>query len=148
MDEPTTDRAQPVASLRSFGLLAQLVGALALAVTALLPIGSALAPVAEAAAPNGPKVVIVSGPVGSFNRHYKADADALAKVARKYTKNVVLIKTPHATWAAVKKAAQGASIFVYLGHGNGWPSRYRDYLWPFSQNGLGLDPATGADGSA
>ena len=40
-----------------------------LAVTALLPIGTVVAPVAEAAAPNGPKVVIVSGPVGSFNRH-------------------------------------------------------------------------------
>ena len=116
--------------------------------TAVLPIGTGLAPVAEAAAPNGPKVVIVSGPVGSHNRHYKADANALAKVARKYTKNVVLIKTPNATWPAVKKAAQGASIFVYLGHGNGWPSKYRDTLWPFSQNGLGLDPASGADGSA
>ena len=83
VDEPTTDRAQPVASLRSFGLLAQLVGALALAVTALLPIGTAVAPVASGRSQR-PKVVIVSGPVGSFNRHYKADADALA--ARKYTK--------------------------------------------------------------
>ena len=90
----------------------------------------------------------MAGPVGVHNRHYKADADALAKVARKYTRNVVLIKTPHATWPAVKAAAQGASIFVYLGHGNGWPSKYRDYLWPFTQNGLGLDPVSGADGSA
>ncbi len=143
-----TDRAQPVASLRSFGLLAR---------------WSAhwrwpWPPCCRSARPwrrppTRPLRTVrrsssSSGPVGSFNRHYKADADALAKVARKYTKNVVLIKTPNATWPAVKKAAQGASIFVYLGHGNGWPSRYRDALWPFSQNGLGLDPATGADGTA
>ena len=148
VNEPTTLGPRPIVPTRSLGIIARLVGALTLAIGALLPVGAVVAPAAEAAVPNGPKVVIVSGPVGVHNRHYRADADALAKVARKYTKNVVLIKTPHATWAAVKKAAQGASIFVYLGHGNGWPSKYRDYLWPFSQNGLGLDPATGADGDA
>ena len=119
------------------------------ALAAVLPLGAAAAPTAEAVAPRvDPKVVIVAGPVGSFNAHYKADADALARVARQYTRNVVLIKTPRATWSRVKAAAQGASIFIYLGHGNGWPSRYRDALWPFSQNGLGLDPDSGANGSA
>ena len=129
-------------------MLLHALGAVVLAIGAVLPIGTGLAPVADAASPVNPKVVIVSGPVGSHNRHYRADANALAKVARKYTKNVVLIKTPNATWPAVKKAAQGASIFIYLGHGNGWPSKYRDALWPFSQNGLGLDPVSGANGSA
>lgn len=118
----------------------------ALSLLVLLPGAAALAPTTHATSVN-PKVVIVSGPVGTYNTHYKADADALATEARKYTKNVVLIKTSHATWSAVKSAAQGASILVYLGHGNGWPSRYRDSLWPFSQNGFGLDPTTGADGS-
>lgn len=126
----------------------RLLVAVALAVTGALPATSPLAPVATAATPVNPKVVIVSGPVGPYNRLYRSDADALARVARRYTSNVVLIKTPHATWSAVRAAAQGASIFVYLGHGNGWPSRYRDYLWPFTQNGLGLDPTTGADGRA
>jgi flagellar hook assembly protein FlgD len=139
---------EPTARRTLSGVLLRSAAAAVLALAALLPLGASLAPVAEAAAPNGPKVVIVAGPVGIHNRHYKADADALAKVARKYTRNVVLIKTPHATWPAVKAAAQGASIFVYLGHGNGWPSKYRDYLWPFTQNGLGLDPVSGADGSA
>ncbi len=141
VNESTARRRIPAVLIRS-------LGAVLLAVGAVLPLGATLAPAAAAASPVNPKVVIVSGPVGSSNRHYKADADALAKVARKYTKNVVLIKTPNATWPAVKKAAQGASIFVYLGHGNGWPSKYRDALWPFSQNGLGLDPPSGANGSA
>ena len=142
------DVTDPTVRRRRSGVLIRTAAATMLALAALLPVGASLAPIAEAAAPNGPKVVIVAGPVGVHNRHYKADADALAKVARKYTRNVVLIKTPHATWPAVKAAAQGASIFVYLGHGNGWPSKYRDYLWPFTQNGLGLDPVSGADGSA
>jgi len=104
-------------------------------------------PSAAAAAAVNPKVVIVVGPVGSYNAHYKADADALATVARTYTRNVVVIKTPRATWTAVRAAAQGASILIYLGHGNGWPSRYRDSLWPYTQNGFGLDPPTGANGT-
>ncbi len=141
MTHPTARRPVPAVLIR-------LLGATILALAAVLPVGASLAPPADAASPVNPKVVIVSGPVGSYNRLYKSDADALARVARKYTRNVVLIKTPNATWPAVKAAAQGASIFVYLGHGNGWPSRYRDSLWPFSQNGLGLDPASGADGSA
>ena len=39
----------------------------------------------------------------------------------------------------------GASIVVYLGHGNGWPSKYRDQLTPSTQNGLGLNPNAGAN---
>ena len=37
----------------------------------------------------------------------------------------------------------GASIVVYLGHGNGWPSLYRDQLTPSTQNGMGLNPNVG-----
>jgi len=146
----------PTARPRVAAALPRTLGALLLALAGLLPAGilapalaTAAAPAtATTASPINPKVVIVAGPVGAFNRLYKSDADALAKAARKYTTNVVLIKTPNATWPAVKAAAQGASILVYLGHGNGWPSRYRDALWPFSQDGFGLDPVSGADGSA
>ena len=39
-----------------------------------------------------------------------------------------------------RQALQGASIVVYIGHGNGFPSPYRSSPWPYSQNGLGLEP--------
>ena len=140
--QPTARSTVTAALLRTF--LATL-----LAAAFVLPVGGSMASPVEAAGPRvNPKVVIVAGPVGSYNAHYKADADALARAARKYTNNVIVIKTPKATWPAVKAAAQGASILIYLGHGNGWPSMYRDALWPYTQNGLGLDPLTGANGSA
>src|SRR4029453_6892049 len=44
----------------------------------------------------------------------------------------------------VKSALQDASVVVYMGHGNGWPSRYRDSLFPPTQNGFGLNPVAGA----
>ena len=30
-----------------------------------------------------------------------------------------------------------------MGHGNGWPSRYRDSLYPITQDGFGLNPTAG-----
>ena len=51
----------------------------------------------------------------------------------------------NATWAKVKAAAQGASVFVYLGHGNGWPSIYPPFQ-TLTKDGLGLDPSGGGDG--
>ena len=47
-------------------------------------------------------------------------------IARQYTPDVVELYSPNATWTAVKDALKGASLVVYMGHGNGWPSRYRD----------------------
>ena len=91
------------------------------------------------------KVVIVVGPVGDHNAHYKADARDIADEARRHTSNVVTLFTPKATWPAVKAAAQGASVFVYLGHGNGWPSIYPPFQ-TITKDGLGLDPQSGADG--
>ena len=123
------------------------IAAVLLALGLLLPLAGSGPPTVAAASVN-PKVVIVVGPVGSYNAHYKADADALAGVvARKYTRNVVVIKTPRATWTAVRAAAQGASILIYLGHGNGWPSLSGTLLARFTQNGFGLDPPTGANGT-
>lgn len=58
---------------------------------------------------------------------------------------MVKVYSPDATWPAVKRALTGASIVVYLGHGNGWPSRYRDHLYPPTQNGFGLNPRAGGD---
>ena len=53
------------------------------------------------------------------------------------------IYSPNATWPAVKAALQGASLVVYMGHGNGWPSPYRDALYPPTQDGFGLNPTAG-----
>ena len=103
-----------------------------------------LAPVTPARAGLETKVVVVVGPAGSSTAHYKDDARQIVAEARRYTSNVVKVFTPRATWAQVKAAAQDASILVYLGHGNGWPSRYAPFQ-TLTKNGFGVDPSTGAD---
>ena len=57
--------------------------------------------------------------------------------------DVTELYSPNATWPAVREALQGASLVVYMGHGNGWPSKYRDALYPPTQNGFGLNPKAG-----
>lgn len=91
---------------------------------------------AEAAAK---KVVIVVGPVGSNTSYFKSVANEVAVQAAKYGAKVIKIYTPNATWGRVKNAAQGANVFVYLGHGNGWPSPYKPFQ-RYTKNGLGLNP--------
>jgi hypothetical protein len=95
-----------------------------------------------------PKVVFIVGPVGSLTAGYRTQADAAARVAAAAGAEVVKVYSPNATWPAVEAATEGASIVVYLGHGNGWPSRYRDSLYPPTQNGFGLNPVAGVDDSA
>ena len=89
-----------------------------------------------------PKVVFIVGPAGSATDSYRTQARAAAVVARRYTPDVTELYSPFATWPAVKKALDGASLVVYMGHGNGWPSKYRDALYPPTQNGFGLNPTT------
>ena len=91
-----------------------------------------------------PKVVLIVGPSGSATSGYRAEARAAAAVARKYTPDVTEIYSPNATWPAVKAALQDASLVVYMGHGNGWPSPYRASLYPPTQNGFGLNPSAGS----
>jgi hypothetical protein len=94
------------------------------------------------------KVVLIVGPAGGATDRYRAEARKAAALARSHTADVTEIYSPNATWPAVKEALQGASLVVYMGHGNGWPSRYRDHLYPPSQNGFGLNPTAGSgDGS-
>ncbi len=95
-----------------------------------------------------PKVVIIVGPVGSLTDAYRADGDKAAKAARAAGAVVEKIYSPDATWPRVRDALQGASLVVYLGHGNGWPSPYRKSPSPKTQNGLGLNPAAGVDDKA
>ncbi|HEY7828921.1 MAG TPA: hypothetical protein VIB99_11835, partial [Candidatus Limnocylindrales bacterium] len=72
------------------------------------------------------KVVIIVGPVGvvSTQASYIADANNAAAHARQWSANVITIYSPNATWANVAPALQGASIVVYMGHGNGLTSPY------------------------
>ena len=113
-------------------------------------LGAGVSPVAARSAPSdapghiAPKVVLIVGPAGSATPYYRRLADEAATVAAQYTSKVVKVYSPDATWQNVKAALQGASVVVYLGHGNGWPSIYRDALYPPTQDGFGLNPHSGA----
>ena len=115
---------------------------IALVVTATTPGARAASPSAGYA----PRVVIVVGPAGSSTRDYLGKARAYAAQARRYGASVTLVLHPRATWARVLAATQGANVLIYLGHGNGWPSRYRPYQG-VTKNGLGLNTADGAPAS-
>ena len=106
----------------------------------------AVAPVV--AASRVPRVVLVVGPVGSLTAEYRRLANAAAAEAEAAGADVTRVYSPNATWPAVRHALRGASIVVYLGHGNGCPSPYRDALYPPTQNGFGLNPVAGVDDSA
>src|SRR3954453_4679351 len=102
----------------------------------------------------GAKVAVIVGPSGVVTDEYRSIAERAARAAAQYTNNVVRVYSPNATWPAatracpaVKRAISGAPIVLSLGHGNGWPSRYRDSLFPPTQNGFGLNPFAGADDS-
>ena len=92
------------------------------------------------------KVVIVVGPVAGNTGYFKRVANGVAADARRYGAKVIKIYTPNATWARVKAAARGANIFVYLGHGNGWPSPYRPFQTR-TKNGIGVNSAAGRSNS-
>ena len=91
----------------------------------------------------GKKVVIVVGPVGSSTSNYIYSAKKLAAQARGYGATVIELYSPHATWARVKAYAQGANLFIYLGHGNGYPSPYGAFS-KYSKDGLGLNAYDGS----
>ncbi|HET7677059.1 MAG TPA: hypothetical protein VFK38_04335 [Candidatus Limnocylindrales bacterium] len=109
---------------------------------ALLAVGGLASqpmPVAAATA----KVVIVVGPTGSQTAKYIDSARRLAAQARGYGAAVYEIYSPNATWSRVRSVAQGANLFIYLGHGNGWPSPYCCFQ-PYTKDGLGLNKVAGA----
>ena len=115
-------------------------------IVSILGAGTLVGPV-SAAAPV-PKVVFVVGPTGKLTASFRRLADQAAEVAAHAGASVVKVYSPNATWAAARQALDGASIVVYLGHGNGWPSPYRDALYPPTQNGFGLNPVAGVDDDA
>jgi len=114
--------------------------ALALAFVATLGM---IVPAVSAAA-GDPKVVIIVGATHGATAGYRADADVAYAEARKYTSNVIKVYSPNATWAKVKATVVGASIVIYMGHGNGWPSPYTyDPLYT-TKDGMGLNATAGA----
>lgn len=98
------------------------------------------APPVEAAGQK--KVVIVVGPVGHQTAAFKRWANEVAAEARSHGAKVVKIYSPFATWARVKRAAKGAHMLVYMGHGNGWPSPYGPFQRR-TKNGMGLNARGG-----
>ena len=96
------------------------------------------------AIPPPPKVVVIVGPAGAATASYRVLAERTAQAAEKLTPDVVRVYSPDATWERVRSALQGASVVVYLGHGNGWPSIYHDALYPATEDGFGLNPHSGA----
>jgi hypothetical protein len=112
-----------------------------LALAAVFAVGGlATRPITAEAA--GRKVVIVVGPSGSNTANYIMNARKLAAQARSYGAAVYEIYSPYATWAKVRSVAQGASLFIYLGHGNGWPSPYPPFTLT-GKDGIGLNAAAG-----
>jgi hypothetical protein len=121
-------------------LALSLIAGLGLFVPAVAAAGPAVAGLSTA------KVVIIVGPVGnaSTQKSYIDDANDAATHAREWSSNVITIYSPHATWANVEPALQGASIVVYMGHGNGLTSPYHPTFdinnIPSTVDGLGLNP--------
>lgn len=95
-----------------------------------------------ATAATGVKVVVIVGPVESNTASYIRNARRYATQARSYGATVVEIYSPNATWARVKAAAQGASLVIYLGHGNGSPSPYGAFS-RYTKDGFGLNASAG-----
>ncbi|HET9084039.1 MAG TPA: FlgD immunoglobulin-like domain containing protein, partial [Candidatus Limnocylindrales bacterium] len=92
------------------------------------------------------KVVIVVGATHGTTPTYRKYADAAYAEAIKYTPNVVKVYSPNATWSRVKAAAVGASILIYFGHGNGWPSPYTYDPQYTTKDGMGLNADLNGDG--
>jgi hypothetical protein len=109
---------------------------LAAALLALGLIGQGASAVAAA---GEPKVAIIVGATHSVTAKYRTYANEIYAEAIKYTPNVVRVYSPNATWKRVKAAINGASIIVYLGHGNGWPSPYTFDPEYSTKDGFGLN---------
>ena len=105
---------------------------------------SPAAPAASAA--SGVKVAIIVGATHGTTATYRSYANQVYAEAIKYTSSVVKVYSPNATASKVKAAVAGASIVVYLGHGNGWPSPYTYDPNYTTKDGFGLNSDLNGDG--
>ena len=135
---------RPVAA--ALAALIALAPAVALPTVASTTAPSATQRTADAVA-TAPKVVIVVGAVEGSTGGYRNKGDQIYAEAIRHTPNVIKLYSPDATWAKVKAAAQGASVFIYLGHGYGFPSPYRAVLTPTVHDGMGLNEVGGISDS-
>ena len=119
--------------------------ALALALTLIATLSVAVP--SAAAVGSGAKVVIIVGATEGTTASYRRDADEAYATAIQYTANVVKVYSPNATWARVQAAVVGASVVIYLGHGNGWPSPYPYDPQYTTKDGFGLNKLEGAGDS-
>jgi flagellar hook assembly protein FlgD len=119
---------------------------LLLAVTAVAGALTSATPVRAAAALSPAKVVIVVGATHGTTATYRKYADAAYAEAIRHTSNVVKVYSPNATWSKVKSAAVGASVLIYFGHGNGWPSPYTYDPNYTTKDGFGLNYDSNGDG--
>ena len=127
----------------TFALVLGLLAAAPVAASTSAPGAAAAAEVTTGSTLSSAKVVIIVGAIQSATSYYRGIADSAYAEAIKWSSNVVKVYSPYATWAAVKAALQGASVVVYLGHGNGWPSPYTYDPAYTTKNGLGLNPTSG-----
>ncbi|TAL06018.1 MAG: cell wall-binding repeat-containing protein [Chloroflexota bacterium] len=131
-----------LARLLAFALVFGLLAATPVAAATSNPSAAGAADV-NATTKSTAKVVIIVGATHSATSNYRSIADSAYAEAIKWSSNVVKIYSPYATWAAVKPALQGASVVVYLGHGNGWPSPYTYDAAYTTKDGLGLNATSG-----
>lgn len=116
--------------------------ALVLVLTLVATFAAAIPSVA--AMTDGAKVVIIVGATHGATSAYRSYADQAYAEAIKYTSNVVKVYSPNATWEKVKAAVAGASVVIYMGHGNGWPSPYTFDPAYTTKDGFGLNATDGA----
>jgi flagellar hook assembly protein FlgD len=134
--------AAPIAmtASRSAGTRRVIVAALA----AMLALSGAMtfAPSEAQASSSRLKAVIIVGPTGSLTSQNLTDGEAMARSAEAQGMDVRRVFHPKATWERVLANIQGASLVVYMGHGNGWPSPYGSFQEK-TKNGFGLNPYDG-----
>ena len=127
---------------------AQRASALSIRVAIIVVLGALLALSSGIAAPDAArgaderlKAVIVVGPSGNTSSNIN-DANEIAATATRHGMVVTKLYSPYASFSRVVTAARGASLLVYLGHGNGWPSPYGSFT-PETKNGMGLNAVYG-----
>jgi hypothetical protein len=98
---------------------------------------------ARAAQTSDAKVVIIVGATHGATSDYRSKADQAYAEAKKYTPNVYKVYSPNATWSKVKSATVNASVVIYFGHGNGWPSPYPKDSAYTTKDGFGLNATAG-----